>query len=108
MRLIALTIVGTALSLAAAGASATKYSASIDGCEAAISERLGLALDSASYDIGKIRSRTQYRDMNFRVSAHDDASPVQNVKVSCRSKTNGEVLAVQFDDATLPNALATQ
>src|SRR4030095_10866725 len=88
-------------------AHADAYGASFSGCETAISERLGLAETPAADNIEKVRRKPRYREIDYSVTAQDGASPVQGVKVSCRAKQNGEVLALEFDDATLPNALAT-
>ena len=102
-------IATTVLALSVAGsASANSYTKSIEGCHDAIGERLGIAGLNTNYNIGKIKSRNSYRDMDFSVSVRDDASPVQNVDVSCRVTRGGEVLALDFDESTLPNALATQ
>ncbi len=103
--LIATAVLALTVSGAAAAGSHTK---SIDGCHQAIGERLGVADVNTNYDIGKIKSRGKYRDMEFRVSVRDDASPVQDVDVNCRVTKGGEVLALEFDDSTLPNAIATQ
>ena len=101
---LALTVLGSAAFTGTAGADA--YSASLDACQSAISDKLGLATTPASYHVQKIRSKPRFRDISYRVSADDAASPLQGVKVTCRAKQNGEVLAVEVDAATLPQAVA--
>jgi len=105
---IALAIVSSiGLALAASGAAADSYSRSIDGCKAAIGERLGLENVPAQYRVKTVKSKTRYRDLGFLVSANDDTSPVQGVIVNCKAKTNGQVLALDFPE-DLPGAIATQ
>lgn len=101
---LAVAVLGTAAFTGTAHADA--YSASLDACQAAISDKLGLATTPASYDVQKIKSKARFRDISYRVSAHDAANPMQGVKVSCRAKQNGEILAVEVDAASLPNAVA--
>src|SRR5262247_3103296 len=84
---------------------ADAYTASIQGCQKSINERLGVT--SASYSVKKIQTSPRYRDINFSVSADDASTPVHQLKVSCRAKSDGEVLAVQFDESALPSAVAT-
>src|SRR5262245_25091077 len=88
-------------------AHADAYGASFSGCETAIQERLGLSDTPATYNIEKIRSKARYRQIDYSVTAADASGSVQDVKVSCRAKQNGEVLALEFDDSAQPNALAT-
>ena len=92
------------LALASVHASADSYTASIQGCQKSINERLGVS--DASYSVKKIQTSPHYRDINFTVSATDTAAPIQQAKVSCRAKQDGEVLAVKFDDTTLPAEVA--
>jgi len=87
-------------------AHADAYTASFNGCESAISDRLGLATTPANYNVQKVKSKARYRDISYTVSASDSASAVQGVKASCRVKKNGEVLALEFDNSTLPNTVA--
>ena len=77
------------------------YTASIQGCQKSINERLGVA--DASYSVKKIQTSPRYRDINFSVTAEDAATPVKQMKVSCRAKSDGEVLAVQIDESQLPS-----
>jgi len=86
-------------------ANADAYAASIQGCEKAIGERLGIA--DATYNVQKVNSAARYRDLSFSVSAADASHPVQNLKVTCRAKQDGEVLAVNYDESALPTAVAT-
>jgi hypothetical protein len=55
-----------------------------------------------------VKSRNNYRDLSFSVSVYDRANPIQGVDVACRATRSGEVLAVEFDDATLPVSVAAQ
>jgi len=89
-------------------AASTEYEASIRGCENAIGERLGLAQSEFRTRIKGVDSRSRYRDLDFSVSALDDANPVQGVRVSCRARRSGEVLAVNIDESSLPGAIAAQ
>jgi len=98
----------TAAVLALAGVqvnAADSYTAAIQSCQKSINERLGVA--DASYSVKKIQSSPRYRDITFSVSAADAATPVSQMKVSCRAKSDGEVLAVQYDETALPSAVAT-
>ncbi len=83
------------------------YQSAIDGCEKAIGAQLGISPDAASYKLKKVKSSARHRDLGFSVSARDAASPIQQVKVSCRARDTGEVLTVAFADPALPQALAT-
>jgi hypothetical protein len=86
---------------------ADAYSASIQGCQNAIAERLGLSATDAAFSVKKIQSLPHYKDFNFSVSSADATSPIQQLPVSCRAKQDGEVLAVKFDESVLPAAVAT-
>lgn len=109
MRLIpsafAVAVLGAA-AITGSAAHAGAYSASFEGCQTAISERLGLDTTPASYNVDKVKSKARYRDISYTVSATDTSSPVQGVKASCRVRQSGEVLGLEFDNATLPNAVA--
>jgi hypothetical protein len=94
------------LVLASFQAGATdSYTASIQGCQKAISERLGVS--DADFSVKKIKSSPRYTDLNFSVSASGAVAPIDQLKVSCRAKSDGEVLAVNYDEAALPTAVAT-
>ena len=96
------------ITLGSASAFANQYTASIEGCKQAIGERLGLSNTATNYNIDKVKSRSHYRDLDFSVSVYDTSNPIQNVDVSCRATRSGEVLAVEFDDTTLPVSVAAQ
>ena len=101
-------LTATVLLVASFQASAAdSYTASIQGCQNAIAERLGIPADQAAFSVKKIQSSARYRDFNFRVSASEGATPVDQLKVSCRAKNDGEVLAVNYDEGALPAAVAT-
>lgn len=90
-------------------AHAGSYTAAVEGCESAISERLGLGDVPTSYNLEKIHSKSQYRDLVFVVSARDAANSVQGVKAHCRARHNGDVMTLTFDDeAALPVNVAKQ
>jgi hypothetical protein len=92
------------LVLASFQASATdSYTASIQGCQKAISTRLGVS--DADFSVKKIQSSPRYTDLKFSVSSA--TAPVDQLKVSCRAKQDGEVLAVNYDESALPTAVAT-
>ena len=97
-------VIAAVLATVALNASADSYSASIQGCQKSINEKLGVA--DAAYSVKKIQTSPRYRDINFTVSAEDATTPVRQMKVSCRAKQDGEVLAVQFDESAMP-AVAT-
>lgn len=86
---------------------ADAYSASIQGCQNAIAERLGLSATDAAFSVKKIQSAPHYKDFNFSVSSADATSPIQQLPVSCRAKQDGQVLAVKYDESALPAAVAT-
>ena len=96
------------IALGSASVFASQYTASIEGCKQAIGERLGLSNTPTNYNIDKVKSRSHYRDLNFSVSVYDKANPIQNVDVSCRATRRGEVLAIEFDETTLPVSVAAQ
>jgi hypothetical protein len=97
------------ISLGSASAyAANNYTASIDGCKQAIGERLGLSDTPTNYNIDKVKSRNNYRELSFSVSVYDKANPIQGVDVACRATRSGDVLAVEFDEATLPVSVAAQ
>jgi hypothetical protein len=85
---------------------ADSYSASIQGCQKAIADHLGISPTDASYSVKKIQSSAHYRDFNFSVSATEAATPIDQLPVSCRAKNDGEVLAVKYDETALPAAVA--
>ncbi len=87
-------------------ANADNYSASIDACENALGDRLGIDEVNTHYNIKKMKSRSKYRDIKFSVSVFDEAHPVKKVKAKCRVKPNGTVLAIEFDQNTLPASIA--
>ena len=94
------------LVLASFQAGATdSYTASIQGCQKAISERLGVS--DADFSVKKIQSSPRYTDLKFSVSASSAAAQIDQLKVSCRAKSDGEVLAVNYDESALPAAVAT-
>ena len=101
---LAIAVLGTAAFAGSAHASA--YSASFEGCQAAISDRLGLDATPANYNVEKVKSKPRYRDISYSISASDQSSPVQGVKASCRVKQSGEVLALELDESTLPAKVA--
>ncbi len=80
---------------------ADSYTASIQGCQKAIAERLGMTTADTSFSVKKIKSSPHYKDFNFSVSSSDAASQIQQMPVSCRAKKDGEVLAVNYDEAAL-------
>ena len=88
-------------------AASDSYQAAIDGCRSAIGGQLGMTQNDLSFNLKKIRSSVRHRDMEFSVSARDDASPVQSTRVSCRARTNGEVLTVAFADPSVVQTVAT-
>ena len=85
---------------------ADSYSSSIGACKNAIGERLGITDVDTRYNIKKIKSKARYQDIKFSVTAFDESHPVQGVKVKCRTKKNGEILAVEFDQESLPASIA--
>jgi len=106
MRPLKLILAAVLFTMGALSASANSYSASVDSCENAIAERLGITDLNANYNIQKVKSRSRYRDINFTVSVFDEQHPVKGVKVKCRAKSNGTILAVEFDSKTLPASIA--
>jgi hypothetical protein len=84
---------------------ADSYTASIQGCQKAISERLGVS--DADFSVKKIQSSPHYTDLKFSVTASGAATPIDQLKVSCRAKSDGAVLAVNYDESALPAAVAT-
>jgi len=85
---------------------AGSYTNSVNACEDAIGERLGISEVEARYNIKKIKSRGRFQDINFNISVFDESHPVQSVKVKCRAKPSGEIVAVEFDQESLPASIA--
>jgi len=109
MKNLPVQVLAVIMSLAAIPvAASTEYEASIRGCEDAIGQRLGLAQSEFRTRIKGVDSASRYRDLDFSVFALDDANPIQGVRVSCRVRRNGDVLAVDFDERSLPGAIAAQ
>ena len=103
------TIVTTLLLLLGGfSAAADAYTASVASCQKAIGEKLGVSQAAANYDIQKVRTKSRYRDIKFSVSAYDASNPLQGVKAKCRSRRNGEILAIEFDPDTLPSTIAVK
>ncbi len=107
MKTVLTSFVATMFVLLGVNANADAYSASMDSCKAAAAERLGLTAAQADFRITKIKSSARYRDFEFSVSSREETSPIKQVPVTCRAKQNGQVLAVNVDEAALPAAVAT-
>jgi hypothetical protein len=97
------------VALAASGtAVADEYGASIAGCRDAIGDQMGIADLDVKYKLKKVKTRSRVRDLGFVVSVKDEASPVQDVVVTCEVKRHGEVLALEFADDRYPSMVAGQ
>jgi hypothetical protein len=83
-----------------------EYRASIESCQAAIAARLGMSADDLRTRLDGVDSSARYRDLEFSVSALDAANPAQGLEVNCRARRSGDVLAVTFDESTVPDAVA--
>jgi hypothetical protein len=106
MRLTAVTLTAALLLGAGVADAKTEYSASIRGCEAAIAERLGAGAGDLNMRVKGVDSASRHRDLDFAVSSRDATSAIQGVRATCRARKNGEVMALTFDERTLPAALA--
>ena len=106
MRPQKLLIAITAIFAGTLAVNAGNYTNSVNACEDAIGERLGISEVDARYKIKKIKTRGRYQDINFKVSVFDENHPVQSVKVKCRAKPTGEIVAVEFDQESLPASIA--
>ena len=93
--------------LSLSAAASDEYQPSIKGCQAAINAQLGVPNSAVRYNMEKVKTMSHYREFEFRVSAFDAASPIQGANVSCKARSNGEVLAVVFADPSLVQAVAT-
>ena len=96
----------TVLFAVALPVNADSYSSAISACETEIGQRLGISDVNARYNIEKIKSRGRFKDIEFKVSVFDETHPVQSVTASCRTKTNGNLLAIEFDQESLPANIA--
>jgi hypothetical protein len=108
MRTTLLTCTAALLLGAATAHAKTEYTDSLRGCEAAIAGRLGVDATDLDTRVKGVKTKARHRDLDFAVSARDDASAIQGVRVSCRARKNGDVLALTFDESTLPAAVALQ
>jgi len=105
---IAIAVIGSAALTTAVVAHAGPYTAAENVCQSAISERLGLATVPSRYTLENVHNKMQYRDFKYIVSADDAASAVQSVKVTCRVRKTGDLMALTFDPAAAPVSVATQ
>ena len=95
-------IFAAALLLGAASASADQYRASIEGCEQAITERLGAIAQDARVRMKSVKSKARYKDYKFTVTAGNAKGSAE-----CRVRASGEVLALDVRGFDLPVAQAT-
>jgi len=105
---IAIAVIGSAALTTAVVAHAGPYTASENVCQSAISSQLGLAAVPSQYTLENVHNKMQYRDFKYVVSANDSASAVQDVKVTCRVRKTGDLMALTFDPASTPVNVATQ
>ena len=103
---IAVAVIGSAALTTAVVAHAGPYTASEKVCQSAISERLGLDAVPSQYALENVHNKMQYRDFKYVVSANDSASAVQDVKVTCRVRKTGDLMALTFDPASAPVSVA--
>lgn len=103
---IAIAVLGTAALTSTAYAS--PYTSSEDVCQSAISTRLGLDAVPSQYTLESVHNKMHYRDFDYVVSADSSASAVQSVKVTCRVRKTGDLMALTFDPASAPVSVATQ
>lgn len=106
MRPQKLLIAATAMFAGTLAVNAGNYTESVNACENAIGDRLGISEVDARYKIKKIKSRGRFQDINFNISVFDENHPVQSVKVACRAKPTGEIVAIEFDQESLPASIA--
>jgi len=106
MRPQKLLIAATAMFAGTLAVNAGTYSNSVNACEDAIGDRLGITEIEARYNIKKIKTRGRFQDINFKISVFDESHPVQSVKVKCRAKPSGEIVAIEFDQESLPASMA--
>jgi hypothetical protein len=105
---IAIAVIGSAALTTAVVAHAGQNTASENVCQSAISARLGLEAAPSQYQLENVHTKMHYRDLTYVVSAKDPASTVQDVKVTCRVRKTGDVMALTFDPASAPVSVATQ
>jgi len=98
---LALAILGAALT---APAYAGPTTASINNCQSAIAERLGLA-SPATYQVTDVHTSMQYRDFTFSVAT---GNGVDAVEVTCRARKNASVRSITIDEAAVPVSVATK
>jgi hypothetical protein len=92
------------LAAALAGpAYAGSNTASIENCQAAIAQRLGVDAPAASYEVQSVHTSMQYRDFTFSVTA---APAINDLEVTCRARKNASVRSVTFDESAVPVSVA--
>jgi hypothetical protein len=102
---VAIALLGTALT---APAHAGSYTAAENVCESAISERLGAQAVPSQYTLEKVHNTMHYRDLSFVVAAQGGATAAQDIKVNCRVRKTGSLMALTFDPAVAAVSVATQ
>jgi hypothetical protein len=105
---IAIAVLGSAALTTAVVAHAGTYPGSEKVCQSAISSQLGLAAVPSQYTLETVHNKMQYRDFEYVVSANDAASTVKDVKVTCRVRKSGSLMALEFDPASAPVNVARQ
>ena len=88
--------------LGAVNANADQLRASIDGCKQAITERLSATSHDTRVHLKKVKSKARYTDYKFTVTTSNAKGSAE-----CRSRSNGEVLALDIQGFDLPVAQAT-
>ena len=105
MRPQKLLIAATSMFAGTLAVNAGNYTNSVSACEDAIGERLGISEVDARYNIKKIKSKGRFLYINFNISVFDESHPVQSVKVKCSTKRSGEIVAIEFDQESLPASI---
>src|SRR5262245_5401880 len=105
---LAIAVIGSAALTTALVAHAGPNTAAENVCQSAISARLGLEADPSQYTLENVHTKMHYRDLQYVVSAKDSASTDKDVKVTCRVRKTGDLMALTFDPASAPISVATQ
>ena len=103
---LAIAVIGSAALTTALVAHAGPNTAAENVCQSAISARLGQAADPSHYTLENVHTKMHYRDLQYAVSTNDAVG--KDVKVTCRVRKTGDLMALTFDPASTPVSVATQ
>ncbi len=102
------TIAAVSLATFAHTASAAGYGNSVQNCKDAIAEQMNVSQDDVRMKVRNIK--TGFGERNLRIFVYQDQPGVKKadkVIVNCKVHSKGQILAVDFVNATYPVAAST-